>query len=71
MTQAQVRKIECSVGRGYVDAAGKFTAADDRGKPYVLRRGRGLSTVAPLLRFSRIKPRYRRYRGVLIMAHEK
>jgi hypothetical protein len=64
----QVRKIKCSLSRGFVDSTGKFTVTDDSTRPYVLRRGRGLSTVAPLLRFSRVKPRYRRRSGLLVMS---
>ena len=53
---------------GFTDSTGKLVITDDRRKPYVLRTVKGLSPAhAPLIRFSRRKPRYRRYRGVLVM----
>jgi hypothetical protein len=49
------------------DENGKTVYGDDGTKSYVLRRGRGLSTVAPVLRFSRRKPRYTRRGNLLVM----
>lgn len=47
---------------------GETLYEDDRAKPYVLRHPKGLLPEhAPIRRFSRGKPRYRRYRGLLVM----
>ncbi|MGA8646512.1 MAG: hypothetical protein WB628_06695 [Candidatus Sulfotelmatobacter sp.] len=45
---------------------GKTLYQDDRTKPYVLRQPVGLP-LASVRRFQRGKPRYRRYRGLLVM----
>ena len=63
-------KEGCKVRGGYIDERGRFVCTDDSELSYVIRRGKGLSTVAPMLRFSRMKPRYRRYRGLLVMAQK-
>lgn len=47
---------------------GKATIIADSSKPYELRRPKGLSIHATERQFLKRKPRYRRYRGMLVMA---
>lgn len=54
-----------------VNADGTETVLWSSAKPYELRRGRGMSVYAPLLRFSRRKPRYRRVGTLLVMVRSR
>jgi hypothetical protein len=61
-----------SVGRFRIndDGTEMVLFEDDSVKPYILRQPAGLP-LASIRRFSRGKPRYRRYRGVLVMGRCK
>jgi hypothetical protein len=50
-----------------INPDGSETTLSRSDKPYELRRPKGLSVHAPERRFLKGKPRYRRYRGVLVM----
>jgi hypothetical protein len=70
LSRGGVRAMLCpmsTITRYTIGEDGKTTFGDDGTKSYTLRRGRGLSTVAPVLRFSRRKPKYRRVGNVLVM----
>ena len=58
----------CSMSlRRFDIETGETLYEDDQAKPFVLRRPKDTTEHAPVRRFQRGKPRYRRYRGVLVM----
>jgi hypothetical protein len=64
----RIRKIECSIVRYRIDPeTGKQTTISDSSKPYELRRPKGLSIHAAERQFLKRKPRYRNFRGLLVM----
>jgi hypothetical protein len=64
----RMRPTQSSVSRTFQNGAGKWITVDDSRLPYILRTGKGLSPAhAPLLKFSRKKPRYRRSGNLLVM----
>ena len=64
----RLRPVQSSFGWGFIGSNGKLIITDDDRLPYVLRTGKGLSPAhAPLLKFSRRKPKYRRVGNLLVM----
>jgi hypothetical protein len=59
-----------SFRRFILDETGKKQVIfeSDPAKPFELRRPRNSTAHAPVRRFAKGKPRYRRFRGLLVMA---